>query len=301
MPAATSASSQLDLFEDSAERMLFNDLADALSHDHAGQAHERLQRLADGFPSHPLLAEARLLIDQIGQEHPAGVAADADTLLAARALLQGPVSQAARDVLGADEAARWLPRRWMTLAQAAAALPYRREQGDAHAAALYLAGGHWAQAADAARGIESWRRIPTPLAWVAAATAQGQGLDIAWPLLAELCWLAPLRACELLQSLPDRRLPRWLQGLETALDLDLRSTPQACAWLPAWLLVDEPRCLQPLSQAQAVGDSDAERAMRLLAGLLRLEREGRQAERLERRRQLQQLQPQLFAAYMKTR
>lgn len=114
-------------------------------------------------------------------------------------------------------------------------------------------------------------------------------------------WLAPARALALLRTLPDRRLPRWLQGLEATLDADVDRTPQAIAWLPAWLLVEQPLLLEPLSLAQPVGDSECERGLRLMATLLRLERAGRHAERMQCRRELQQLQPQLFAAYMKTR
>lgn len=300
-PQPPPAIEQLDLFEHSAALMVFNDLADALARDDLQAAPGALARLAAEHPGHAHQGAAQRLIGWLAAERQAPSDDEPEAVLRARAELSGPVTTAAHDVLGGAEAAPWLARRWLALARRAHALHFRREMPDAHAAALYLAGGHWAQAAEAAQRIESWRRIPVVLAWVVQADALHRGMDAVWPLLAELCWLAPARALALLRTLPDRRMPRWLQGFEAALDVDMDGTPQAIAWLPAWLLVEQPLLLEPLSLAQPTGDSEAERGLRLVATLLRLEREGRHAERTQRRRELQQLQPQLFAAYMKTR
>ena len=57
--------------------------------------------------------------------------------------------------------------------------------------ALWLRAGDFAAAADAVARIESWRRIPAPLAWMAEARYRLDGLDAHWGLLAELAWLAP--------------------------------------------------------------------------------------------------------------
>lgn len=53
-----------------------------------------------------------------------------------------------------------------------------------------LVAGDWAEAA----AIPSWRRIPQPLLWMTEARWRQSGAGAGWPLLAEACWLAPLRA-----------------------------------------------------------------------------------------------------------
>jgi hypothetical protein len=50
---------------------------------------------------------------------------------------------------------------------------------------LWLRAGNAAAARDAVATIASWRRTPAPLAWMAEAVHRGDGLDAAWPLLAE--------------------------------------------------------------------------------------------------------------------
>ena len=66
--------------------------------------------------------------------------------------------------------------------------------------------GDWAAAADAVGRIESWWRIPAPLAWMTEARHRMDGLDAAWPLLVELAWLAPKRFDALARSLADASL-----------------------------------------------------------------------------------------------
>jgi hypothetical protein len=73
------------------------------------------------------------------------------------------------------------------------------------------------------------------------------------------------------------------------------------AWFPAWVLCEKPALASWLGHAQPGLQNPPERAMRLLIDLLHLERQGRQRELVVQRRNLRDLQPVLYAAYMKSR
>ena len=289
---------QLDIFEHSRDVMLRNDLAQAVLQADAAAACLARDALAAEFPLDPALACAPTLIaalePAIEQALPTAEAASA-----AQLALDQTVAIAARRLLGADQAAPWLALRWRQLARRAAALPYLVEQAEAHAAALWLRAGAWQEVADAAANIESWRCIPTPLAWMVQARWHLAGLDAAWPLLAELAWLAPQRFEPLARSLPDPVLHKLLRRFGTAFVGDGASDD--LAWFPAWVLTDEPRLAGPLGLAEPSRQTEPEQAMQLMLALLRLERQGRQREVIEHRRRLQGLHAGLFACYMKPR
>lgn len=290
---------QLDIFADTREQVLVNLLAEALQASGPAAAQAAAEALRAEVPGSAQLPAAGVLVDALAAEQLSADAPwpDAAAALAACAHLQQVLQPAALQLLGRQASGPWLAARWASLARRARQLPFDTEQPQAHAAALWVAAGDWAAAAHAAGGIESWRRRPQPLAWMAQARFHLQGLDAAWPLLCELAWIAPARLPGVLQQLPSAPLQRHVAGFEARFDGDFASGA-AWAWWPAWLLVDEPKLLPVLELAQAAGASDAERGFVLVQALLRHERHGRQHEVLPLRRQLQALQPVLFAAYL---
>ena len=289
---------QLDIFADSRDRVLLNTVADALMQGGGEPAHAALAALRGEFPDDRHLGPATLLIDALDVEALAGDSpvADAAAALAARSTIDTLLHDAARTVLGREAAPHWLTIRWLAVARRARALPFDPACTEAHAAALWLQGRAWAEAAEAVRGIESWRRKPQPLAWMAQATWQLSGPDSAWPLLAELAWLAPQRLQPLLALLPDPRLHKLLRKFEGAFD-----TAPDWAWWPAWLLVEQPLLADPLGHAQTAAEAAPERGFKLVLSLLRLERQGQHAAIVAQRQRLQALHPALFAIYMNTR
>jgi hypothetical protein len=289
---------QLDIFADSRDRVLLNTLAEALVRDELAPARAAATALRREFPDDRHLGAAALLIDALAAEGAVGAAPlpDAAAALAGRAAIEQTLQSAAVALLGAEAAARWLGSRWRALARRAVALPYDADTERAHAAGLWLQGRAWAEAAAAVQGIESWRRRPQPLAWMAHAAWHLRGPDSAWPLLAELAWLAPPRLSALLPLLPDRRLHKLALGFEAAFE-----TEPDWAWWPAWLLVDQPLLAAVLDGARAANESPPERGYQLMQALLRLERQGSHPERVALRQQLRSLHPALFAAYMATR
>ena len=181
---------QLDLFADSRDVMLRNDVLDALQRRHACDARQAWERLTGEYPADdtaPILAVLITAIENVPTarfvSHPA--------LVAARRVLADEIAPAARRLLGEQAAGAWLVPCWRTLAQRAAALPFDADSSDHHAAPVWLQAGDWDAAKQAVERIASWRRIPASLAWMTEARYRADGLHLAWPLLTESAWLAP--------------------------------------------------------------------------------------------------------------
>ena len=289
---------QLDIFEHGRDVMLRNDLVEALLQRDATAARSARQALADAYPQDTALADASALIEVLDHvDHtpwPMHAAANA-----ARDHVDQHVAPAARGLLGETSAAVWLADLWGGLAQRAIALPFRADEPDAHSAALYLRAGRWQAAASAAERIESWRRIPLPLSWVAHARWHLMGLDAVWPLLAELAWLSPTRFEQLARALKDAMLQELLRCF--TVDFDGSGETDDLMWFPAWVLTEEPRLAGLFVNAQPCRQTDPERAWQLMLALLKLEQEGRHHEMIEHRRRLQSLHGGLYRSYMKTR
>jgi len=73
------------------------------------------------------------------------------------------------------------------------------------------------------------------------------------------------------------------------------------AWFPAWALVDHAPPADTLAAVEAPAGHRAADALRTVAALLRLERQGRHHEIVAQRKQLKALSETLFAIYMRTR
>jgi hypothetical protein len=292
---------QLDLFAHSRDVMLCNDAVDALlRRDPAASAATR-RALADFVPGHDAQPPLQSLGDALAANHGAAFAdlAEAD---AARQHLAHSVAPAAQTLLR-QSATPWLAPLWRQLAERAAALPFRAAHTEAHAAALWLQAGDAAAAIRAVQGIESWRRIPAPLAWMAQARHAADGLDAAWPLLVELAWLAPAWLAICARAIADPLLDRLVRRFDIEQAAHEGDAPAGTplAWFPAWLLNDQPALAPRLRQAQVALDTEPERAFRLMGELLGLERAGRHAELIDARKRLRSLQPALYAIYLRTR
>jgi hypothetical protein len=214
------------------------------------------------------------------------------------------VTPVAQSQFGAAVAAAWLAPLWRGLANRAAVLPFSAAQAEDHAAALWLNVGDATAAIEAVKaveGIESWRRIPAPLGWMALARYRSEGLDNIWQLLVELAWLAPQRFGQTARALADPLLKRLLRRFDEQFDLGDGQLADPLAWFPAWLLTEQPGLLPRLLGARTGQHSEPERGFGLVAELLGLERQGRHHELIAGRKRLRDVQPALYAAYMKTR
>ena len=289
---------QLDIFADSRDVMLRNDVLDAVHRRHAGDAREARQRLADEFPDDASLPGLAALIEVL-EEGVATPFTTHATLAAACARLNDEVEPAARRLLGDAAGRAWMVPWWRAVAQRAAGVPFRADVCDHHAAPVWLRAGDWEAARHAVEGIVSWRRIPAPLAWMAEARYHTDGLEPVWPLLTELAWLSPGRFAALSQRLADMSL----DALRRKFDANFDGSGQTAdlAWFPAWVMTEKPGLAPLLREAQPSRQTAPERATRLLLQILSLERQGNQHELVERRKVLRELHVGLYATYMRTR
>ncbi len=293
---------QLDIFDDSRDVALRNDLAQALLDGDAANARRIADTLKAEFGVDRVLAPAERLIEHLRWRQsraPAG-GLDVTAVLQARQRIDDDVATAATAVMGARVAAPWLADQWRWLAGQAGRIGWYADHADAHAAALYLRAQAWQPAAEAVSSIASWRRIPVPLLWMAQARWRGDGAEAACPLLAEALWLTPARAAALLQTLADRNLNRLVERFEEHFEPAAGSGAE-WAWLPAFVLVDQPALAGPLSSATPAPQGAPGEAFQVMLALLRLERQGRHPEIVAHRAHLNALSAPLFSAYMCTR
>ncbi|MFM0327819.1 hypothetical protein [Caballeronia glebae] len=193
---------QLDIFADSRDVALRNDVVDQLQRRNAAVARTALTLLACAYPNDNALPAMTVLVRELENVATLPVTDHAE-LAAICGHLEKEVASGARQILPEQNAQSWLAPCWRALAQRAAALTYRETDTGSHAAPLWLRAGDWFQASDAIETIESWWHIPSPLAWMTEARYRANGLDAAWPLLAELAWLAPAKFTTLLVVLED--------------------------------------------------------------------------------------------------
>ncbi|MGF6998346.1 hypothetical protein [Paraburkholderia sp. GAS32] len=291
---------QLDIFADSRDVMLRNDVLEPLQRRDAAAARTALEQLASEYPDDGALPAMTVLVLELGRG-PTAPLADHAALAIARRYLEDEVMFAARRVLPVHAIQPWLAPCWRSLARRAGTLVFRGAgtDTDSHAAPLWLLAGDWAAARESVEGIQSWWRIPAPLAWMVEACYRAVGLDGAWPLLAELAWLAPARFVALLPGLGDASL----DALRQRFDAQFPGSGELddYAWFPAWLLVVKPALAGRLGEARVQRDQAASRAMVLLGEILRREHEGDQHELIGLRQELRRLHAGLFDAYMATR
>jgi len=289
---------QLDIFEHGRDLMLRNDVLHALEQRDAAAARLAWHQLETEWPRDDALATLDRLVATLERPE-SGAFGEPAEVREALSAMRDEIEPAALRLWAAPAAAAWLAPLWAGLAQRAAPLPLQADAADLHSAALWLRAADFAAAAQAVAQIESWRRIPAPLAWMAEARYRLDGLDASWALLAELAWLAPERFDALGRRLTDPVLDRLRRHFDAEFEGDGHDADSA--WFPAWLLCDKPALAKWLGQAQPGLQRPPERAMRLLLDLLHLERQGRQHELLAQRRRLRDLQPSMYAAYMKSR
>jgi hypothetical protein len=296
---------QLDIFEDSRDVMLRNDAAHALERRDTSAALQACERLAREYSADETLPALRVLAGYLetvdASRHEAF--RDHDALREAQLRLQDTIRPAAQRAFGEAGAAAWLAESWRELARRASSLAFDARDPQGHAAPMWLRAGNWETAAQAVASIESWRRKPAPLAWMAEARLHLFGLQATWPLLAELGWLSPALLEDVAQRSPDPLLPQLMRRFDASVDAGAQGGGENgdLSWFAAWVLTERPALREQLAVAQASLHSAPEQAMRLLVELLGLERQGRHADIVARRKVLRDLQPWLYAAYMKSR
>jgi hypothetical protein len=296
---------QLDIFNDSRDVMLRNDVLLALQQYDASKAQLAWGALQQEDPDDESLAGLRLLTDAVAalaQPLAKQAFVDHTALHQARLNLLSSITPTALILLAAPNAALWLRPFWQNLITRALRLPFQADAESDHAAPMLLHVQDWQGVLDVVAQIESWRHIPAPLAWMAQAKLQLHGLRATWPLLTELAWLAPKRLDALVQAAPEPILLRLKEQFEASFEPPVGAdAAQDLSWLPAWVLTVQPRYAADLALAQPGQHSAPEQAMRLMINLLGLERQGRHHDIVKQRKSLRDLNAWLYGAYLQTR
>jgi len=299
---------QLDIFNDSRDVMLRNDVLQALLEQQPALAQTAWCTLQNEYPDDAHLPPLQLLISALAAfkdraAQPVALLTQHTALQLLQHNLQAQLTPAAEQQLGQAAAQLWLRPFWQELIARAAALPFAPQWEAQHVAPMLLHLQDWAAAMDAVTRIASWRRIPAPLGWMAQAKLHAVGLAGSWPLLAELAWLSPKRLEAVIQTAQDAPLQRLKDQFDASFepDAELVDASQDLAWFPAWVLTQRPQDVVHLSAAQPGQHSDPEQAFRLLVTLLGLERQGRHHDIVAYRKQLRDLNGWLYGVYMRTR
>lgn len=287
---------QLNIFEDSRDVLLRNAAIDALRTHDAATSAGAIAALASEYSGDRLLPAFKRLLERLRLP----LAARLDHASATEIWRSTDDTVApAQQVFGGAAANAWLSPLWSELAAAMAHIPFDPTNEGLHAAPVLLRAGKWAEAASRTETIPSWRRQPAPLSWKAEAECRVRGLNAAWPLFAELSWLAPARAMALAPRLENREL----NGLLGYFDAEFEGEGEAgdFAWFPAWALIAEPGKAIAMRLAQPGANTLAERCAWQVLNLILLEHQGRHADIIEGRRNLRDMHPRLFDLYMRRR
>ncbi len=288
---------QFDLFEYNRDTGMRHDVLTALEQFDTCTAREALSTLEASFPQDATLPDMLGLIAVLEQSdsQPFPNHAAAATMRVCLSQIE-PI---ALYMFEPTHGRKWLNQLWREAALRAAALPFLAKESENHAAPLYLCAGDWASAESTVAAIASWRRIPAPLGWMAEAKYHQLGLEAVWPLLCELAFIAPGRFGDCVTRLADPTLSALLKKFYA--EFEGRGDDSDLCWFPAWLLIENGTLAAHLQDLQPARDGAPEQAALTLRELLGLERRGQHQAIVERRRRLQGLQPDLYAAYMKTR
>lgn len=288
---------QFDLFVDVSDTGMRHDACQAILRHDLSAAEHACQQLRSHFPRDTALPALHTLLSCLVQ--------DASPVLnehssAMRAIEQLQAARQSALLLLEAQGLPWLQTLWKRMAERLD-LPYTTQFPQAQRAFLCLRAADWPGASQAVEHISNWRRLPHPLSWMAQIKHKLEGLDSAWPLLAELAWCAPELFAATLARLEEPRLQRQQQTFLREFDETDQQQGAAWAWFPAWVCLHTPELAAPLRTCKPGSHSRAEQAAMLVLELLAVEKRGQHQEMLKLRQRLQSLHADLFQHYMRSR
>lgn len=278
---------QTDIFLDASGMMAANDLVSALSSRDADGAKARLEHLVRVDSGHWMLADATILVEALAERPPAQRAEALRTMAA----LEQRWLPAAGAVLRSG-ARDFVTPVWRGIGTALDdGTPYNADRPKEHASFAYAHGLDWANVRRVVTEVPNHRTEPALIEQLAEAEWRLRNRREAVALWFALCWVDPDHFATAAHAarFPDSVVRKsWWRLQDQGWP-----GPQAAAWLPAWMVLDEPGIGRAFKPTQ--GMSAPERAFDLL---LRLKAGGSDREDLDNRRALQELHPGLFDRYL---
>ncbi|EXI69640.1 MAG: hypothetical protein AW08_00133 [Candidatus Accumulibacter adjunctus] len=291
---------QLDLFLDSREVVLVNDVVAAFRAGECGRARNALAALRAEAPERSDLAAFAVLLDFLEKLRASDFATlDSDGLEQLRGEIDAVVAPATRALGG--EAKGFRDRIWRQLASAAAGQPFDRARPQIHAAALYLRAQADAEAEGAASTIADGWNDPLILRWRALARYRVGGLPAARWQIFSLAWFAADSFPQLLAELSAPQLESDWRRFQSAIEM-----PDA-SWFPAWCLLSHPEFAAALAGEisppimQAAAGIPGLGAFLALTKILAIEPGGYSRALVDERARLRAIDATFFAAYMRSR
>ncbi len=286
---------QLDIFDDSVETMLLNDVVSTLSRLSFHEAERAITELSAKYPGNTEIFSAQTLMMLCGFP---GVISSHEALNKAVAYVEEQFMPAADRLFG-GAAKQWLRRHvWHELALIVSDLPYSNTCPTAHSAAVWIRAEEWENAIQSTQSISGWRKLPAPLQWMVIAKIRTGALSEAWPFLMELAWMAPVTFAEAVRTVHEPVLLRLMDDFEASFE---DSDDSQLSWFPALAITASPAVLERVREAEPAKVTTATRAFDCVRNLLILERQGRQSEITKERALLRSLNSALFVRYMRTR
>ena len=288
---------QLDLFLDSHEVVLANQVVEALLARDGMRATTAFAALAHDGPDHPALPALKILSCALAGWDPPE--AQSAAIAQRMAWLEQDVVPAATAALGAS-AHQFLHPFLVELAEAARGLQYDAHHPCAYRAYICVQCGDYSGAEQAVLATPDWVQNRDALHWLSVARYRRDGLDAARGTVFQLAWREPARLAALLTELDDRLLLREWNAFEAACPWRGIAEHELASWFPAWYLMEHPGAAGAFRD-MTLPDTPATIAVRLLLRLLELEREADVRALSTQRARLRELNPDLFTLYMARR
>ncbi len=277
---------QKDLFLDAQDVAAAHALVRTILSRKAAAAREQLARLRRLNAEHWMLPSASVLVDAIAVAPPKA----RDQALQQLQALEGLLLPASR-VLG-NGARDFVTPLWHRVAETLDdGMPFDPAKPKEHASFAFQKSLDWENVRRSVTDVPNHRSEPALLEPLAEAEWRTRNRSKALAVWFRLCWLAPDHFAEAMRAnrIPDAGLCRSWERLQ---DQDWRS-PNTAAWLPAWMLLEEPGIAR--SGEPANGPTAPEQGFDVLLGL----KTGGAEPNLHGRRALQRLHPELLDCLLK--
>ena len=274
---------QLDLFHDSSELLLQEDLRRALVERRIDAARAGVARLMRQQPGHADLHDFLRLMQAIDDSDSADVSARE------RLAELDAIEPLARQLLG-HRARDFLPPLWAALAEQLTGVPFDPVSPRLHASHAWASAGRWDAARAAIEAEPHWQAEPSLLLAHAEACWRRRDRAAARRDWMQLCWEHPLAAERALAAptFPDARIADlWNAFGDSDEALDTED-------FPAWLLLQDPTAASAVPPDAAPTD-DRGSAYRLLHRLVS------GGQDIDLRRQLAEADPRLLRLFLSRR
>ncbi|MBF0436574.1 MAG: hypothetical protein HQL77_14525 [Magnetococcales bacterium] len=294
-PRSDTGGIQLDLFLDTPETMLVNDLIQAVAQHDDKKAAKLCKQLEKEHPNNGVLEEVRPLIAAIKL----GEKLVASPIKGLKRLRE-EIIPCAKQALGNLER-HFLKPFYRQFDQVLIGQTFDPKHPDAHRSWTLECLENWQSLAECILLEEAWTQHPLLLYRRAHALFQGKRLVASWQVWVQFFWGFPLQAASALENAADKELKRlWLGFSDHKPDIEPDPT-----LFPAWMLLAQPLLTENrdewLEEIEEKPSHTGRTVFFLLDDLLRAEKSAPASSgALSLRRQLKETSPEAFALFLQT-